>query len=279
MPDLLALFIKRWKLIIGLTVVATVIALVAALLSPKEFLSTATALPANSMVADKGRIFNNNIQELYSDFGTPDELDRLEGTAALDTIFIAASNEFNLAGHYLIEPSGESVYKAALKLRKNSKINRSAYGELKVKVWDVDRNIAAALANSLMQKIQELHQHLQNQNNESILKRVKEDYALKQEEYKKIADSLTRSSGSDAEIGQAKKTALLEQLQQYEKVIDEYRLSLKTNPQVLLTVENARASLWPDKPNVQATVLITFFASFVFAFLLAAFLQSRKARS
>ncbi|MGZ3939284.1 MAG: Wzz/FepE/Etk N-terminal domain-containing protein, partial [Flavisolibacter sp.] len=96
MPDLLLVFSNRWKLVTAITLCATVLALIIAMLSPKKYLSTATALPVNSVTADKARIFNSNIEALYSDFGTPDELDRLEGTARLDTIFIAASEKFNL---------------------------------------------------------------------------------------------------------------------------------------------------------------------------------------
>jgi LPS O-antigen subunit length determinant protein (WzzB/FepE family) len=77
MPDLLLVFAKRWKLIVLITALATIIALIAALLSPKKYLAIATALPANGMIADKARIFNQNIEALYSEFGTVDELDKL----------------------------------------------------------------------------------------------------------------------------------------------------------------------------------------------------------
>src|SRR4051812_30252855 len=136
MPDLFSVFAKRWKSILTLTLLATLVAFIAALLSPKEYLSTATALPANSVTTDKARIFNQNIQELYSEFGAADELDRLEGTAVLDTIFIAVAKQWDLASHYKLPESGESVFKAVERLKKKSRINRSAYGELKVKVWD-----------------------------------------------------------------------------------------------------------------------------------------------
>jgi hypothetical protein len=277
MPDLIVVFSRWWKFIIGLAILAAVVALIACLVSPKEYLSTATALPANSMTADKARIFNNNIEALYSDFGTPDELDRIEGTAVLDTIFIAAAQEFKLAEHYNISTSGESGYKAAVKLKKNSKISRSAYGELKVKVWDKDRNTAAALSNALLDKIQALHQHLQNENNTTVLQKVKEDYARKQQQYKTTVDSMQRATGAESDIAQAKKTALFEQLQQYEKLVDQYQLALSTNPPVLLNVERARPSLWADKPRTVEIVLLTFFAALLVSFLISLFLHSRKA--
>jgi capsular polysaccharide biosynthesis protein len=277
MPDLLHVFAKKWKLIFTITLLATVIATVAALFSPTRFMSVATALPANSMVADKARIFNQNIEALYSDFGTPDELDRLEGTAVLDTIFIATSNEMKLAEHYSIEASGEGPYKAALELKKNTKINRSGYGELKVKVWDADRNMAAGLANHLLQKLQELHQHLQNESNVLVLAKLKEDYIAKQKEYYTTADSANAAaSAPKKELFSRKSTALADQLQQYEKMIDQYQLAINTNAPVLLVVENARPPLWPDKPKILPTVLLAFFAGLLFSFLVALFLDSRK---
>src|SRR5437763_5812258 len=117
MPDLFFVFTRRWKLIILITIVATLLALGAAMISPKKYLSVATALPANSVLSDKARIFNSNVQSLYSDIGTADELDKIEGTATLDTIYIKTSKDYNLSGHYLIADSGESIYKAAIELK------------------------------------------------------------------------------------------------------------------------------------------------------------------
>jgi hypothetical protein len=276
MPDLVLVFAKKWKFILGFTLLATLLALVIALLSPRKYLSVATALPANSAMADKARMFNTNIETLYSDFGSPDELDRLEGTGGLDTIFIAAARDLNLAAHYGIGASGESNFKAAVKLKKNSSISHSGYGELKIKVWDEDRNVAATMSNLLLQKIQELHQHLQNESNALALQKIREDYLNKQNEYRQLSDSLAKAKGVEAEIGQVKKSALLEQLQQYEKMTGQYQLALAANPPVLLTVEYARPSLWPDRPRILATVLLVFFAALLFSFLMSLFIESRK---
>ncbi|HET7896333.1 MAG TPA: hypothetical protein VFL47_01640, partial [Flavisolibacter sp.] len=74
MPDLISVLARRWKMMVFLTVIATGTALLACLLRPKEYAGMATALPANSLVGDKARIFNQNIQALYPEVGTPDEL-------------------------------------------------------------------------------------------------------------------------------------------------------------------------------------------------------------
>ena len=272
MPDLLFVLAQRWKLVLSITILTTVLALIVALLTPKKYLSVATALPVNSVTADKARIFNANVQALYSDFGLPDELDRLEGTAQLDTIFIAASKEFDLNNYYSIKDPGEGTYKAAKRLKKNTKINRSSYGELKVKVWDSDRNKSADLANFLMQKLQELHQHLQNQGNVLVLEKIKNQYATKQQEYLQLADSLNGSttiSSASNDIMKTKMMAITGQLQDYERMMGQYQLAASSNSPVLLVVENARPPLWHDKPKVLNTVLFTFFIALLFSYFIA----------
>lgn len=276
MPDLIKVFEKQWKFILGLTILAVVVAFIATLFSPKKYLSVATALPANSVVADKARTFNSNIEALYSDFGSPDELDKLEGTAMLDTIFIAVVNELDLISHYDIRSSGQSLYKAVKKLKEESKINRSAYGELKVKVWDTDRNKAAQIANALLQNLKGLHQQLQNETNKAMLSTLQIEHEKKLKQYRQISDTISSASGADAELWQSRKIVLLEQLQQYEKLADQYRLAANTNSPVLLTVEKARPATRHDKPETLVTVLLSGFVAFAFAYLVALFVESRK---
>ncbi len=255
---------------IGFVVLCSLIAVVACLLSPKKYLSIATALPANSALSDRARLFNQNIQYLYSELGNPDELDRIEGTALLDTLYIAAAEKNQLAAHYGIRDEHE-VYEAAAKLKKNSTINRSAYGELKIRVWDKDPKIAAHLANDLLERLQALHQQIISQGNAMILDRLKKDLALRQEQYMR-----TDTAASHAPLIQARKTALLERLTQQEKLIGEYELSLSTNPQVLITVERARPSLSHDRPDLLQALLLTAFSSALFFFLLVLLVERRK---
>jgi tetratricopeptide (TPR) repeat protein len=276
MPDIILVFERRWKFILGLTIAATVVAIVVAMVMPKQYLSVATALPANSANVDKARIFNDNIEALYPEVGLPDELDRFEGTAALDTIYIETSKDMNLQDHYLLGNSPQSEYDAAMRLKKNSSISRTAYGEIQIKVWDKNPGLAAEMANTVLRKIQLLHQHLQSQNNSLTLEKIKENYKLKQDQFRLIADTLLKLSGADAEIWQAKKASALAELEQYDRIIDKYQLAIKTNPQVLLTVEPARASVYPDKPRILQTGVFSFFGAFTFAFLVGLFLESRK---
>lgn len=280
MPDLLTILIRKWKFIFGLSFLSAIIALIVALIIPKKYLATATALPANTVLSDKASILNQNIEALYSDFGSTDDLDRIEGTATLDTIFIATSKEFNLPQHYSIRSSNDVFYTAALQLKKNSKINRSAYGELKVKVWDEDKNMAAALANALMQKLQQIHQSLLNTINVTTAAGLKENYAAQQHQYLQLTDSLHKmkedSLSGTKQIIKMKLAALADQLQQYQKSIDQYELAIGKTTPVLLIVENARPPQKADKQDVLPLVIFVFAAAFILSFLVMLFVETRN---
>jgi Chain length determinant protein len=279
MPDLIAVFTRWRKFIIAVTLGATFIAFIISLVVPQEYRATATALPANSLIADKSRIFNKQIEALYSDIGTADELDKIEGTAELDTIYIAAARAFQLDQHYGIRPSGESVFKAARRLKKNSDVSKSGYGELKICVWDRDRNLAAALANTLFQDLQLLHQQVQSENNRIILQQLTEACNSKRAQYIALTDSIPQLRGASAELAQAQKAALLQQLQDDEQLMEQYQLAVKTNPPVLIPVEMARPPLWPDKPRILSIVLFTLFGTLVVSFLVAIYLESRNSKA
>jgi uncharacterized protein involved in exopolysaccharide biosynthesis len=276
MPDILDILLLWWKKIVALMLIATIATATILWLLPNEYLSTATALPVNSITADKARKFNNNIQSLYSDMGTCDELDRMIGTAQLDTIYIAAAKQLQLASHYHIRHTKNDTYEAAKKLKRNTRIIKSDYGELKIKVWDENPDMAAAVANVLLQQLQQIHQRLQSENNQQIVQQLKKDYTQLQQQYVQSAQALNTTSGVQAELVAIQKQAQLQQLQQYNQLIAEYQLALHANPQVLLVVENAKPPLYPDRPNRLQWLIVVFFASGLFAFFAALFLESRK---
>ncbi len=278
MPDVLDILWNGWKKIIATTLLATAAALLVTLLVPSEYKSVATALPANSASADKARIFNTNIDALYSDIGTSDELDKVLGTAALDTVYISTAKKFYLVNYYHFKPLADAVYHAALRLKKNSKVIKNAYGELQVMVWDEDKYMASALANNIMQELQRLHQSVQNESNEQILKKLKEEYLKQVQLYAQTSDSSKSLKTMEGALA-VQKTAQLEQLQQYQKLMSQYQLIVNTNPQALLLVEKARPSLKPDKPDRLQIALLTFFASALFSFLVLLFIESRKANA
>lgn len=297
MPDLVTVITRRWKLILLLTLLAAVLSLLLCLFVPKKYLGVATVLTANPALSDKARLFNQNIEALYPELGSLDDLDRIEGTTKLDTVYLALAKDFSLVSHYdLSSNDSTALYQAAKRLKKNTDISRTGYGELRIKVWDKNNQLAAALANAAVQVLNDLHQQVQTENNRLVLQQLKEEYTRKQQALEKATNTVMRieqpqnptgrSTANDSSfiqhelslINPAENAAYLRaQLAQYVRLISEYELSLKTTPKVLLMVERARTMPWPDKPDTMQTVLIATLATLLFSFLFALFLERRSA--
>ena len=265
MPDIIDLIRRWWKQMLAVVLLSLLAVGVITFLKPRLYLSVATAVPASSFLSDKSKIFNENIQELYSTLGTPDDLDMIVGTSTLDTVYLTVTDGFNLFDHYKVSEKGKDArMKAALLLRGNSKVMKSEYGELKVKVWDTDKNLAPQLANAILDKLQSIHQHLQSAGNETTLKGL---IAGKEKLQAKFD-----SSGASPE----KRNLLQAQLLQYEKIISEYQLMIDSKPPSLITIEKARPSSWPDKPRRMQILMATAVISLLFAFFAALIMERRK---
>lgn len=288
MPDLLFVLRKWWKTILGLVVAAMGVTALILWVQPKLYLSVVTALPASSLATDKAKIFNAGIQELYSTFGDPDDVDRLLGTADLDTLYIAAVQAIHLTEHYHSGTGRLGLYKAVWQLKKNTRIVKSEYNILKVKVWDTDPQTAADGANILAKELGALHQYLQKESNEAVLKRLKDSYAALLQSYSREDDALKNfkngikeDSGTITGMGTREAIRLQRagqerQLQQYQQLIGEYTLVAGSNPPALLIAEGAQPAVKWDKPRVTETLAFVLFASLFFGVLLAVFLESRK---
>lgn len=289
MPDLFYLLSKWWKQMLSVVMLSLVAVSITLFLIPAQYLSVATSLPASSYSTDKAGIFNSNIQALYPAIGMPDDLDVVVGTAQLDTVYIAAAEQFDLVAHYKVNEHGDAAkQKAAWLLKKNTTVIKSDYNELKVKVWDRDKNLAPQLANAIMEKLNAIHQSLQNESNVTILNNLKasrekitfEADSLTNSLQYDSANSLLRSTIITAENIRARtmrRNIMLEQLVQYEKLISQYQLMVDSKTRVLIVVEKARVSSWPDKPKKLLLLTATFVLSLLFSLLLALLLEKRKA--
>ena len=278
MPDIFNLLARWWKQMLLVIIVAVVIVAAIVFAEKPLYLSVTTALPASGILTDKAKIFNNNIQTLYPSLGSSDDLDKILGTAQLDTVFIAVAMTYNLWDHYKIEDKEKQISQSAAILKSNSKVFRSEYGELKIRVWDTDKNLAPQLANAILEKLNNIHQSVAAASNKRVLEilkagRVKMSNTLDSLRSLKTVDVQSMTNQPSGMLN------IVDQLKQYDELIAEYQLTLDTNPAVLVVVEKARAAQNPDKPQRLKLLIATAVIAFLFSVLLALFLERRKRRS
>ena len=186
--------------------------------------------------------------------------------------------------------------KAAWTLKTKTDIRRSAYGELKIKVWDGDPVLSAQIANALFNKLNTIHQDIQNANNDVVLNKLRNEINLIIQKTDSISLPFVQFKTANADDPRPWKpdtvpvgknlyptsshlSILNEQVKEYYRLIAQYELGIKTNPQVLIAVEYARPAIAPDKPKTLQSTLLAFGASLLFSFLLALFAESRNPRA
>lgn len=263
MPDIIDIIKRWWKEMLLIVVLAFLVVGLIVFLKADKYVSTATALPASSFANDKAKIFNENIQALYSELGTPDDLDIVTGLAALDTVYLSVVDQLHLTAYFKMGETGEAARnKAAYLLKKNTKVYKSEFSNLKVKVWDNDKNVAADMANAIMSKLTTMYQDIQSVGNQSILNGL---MAQKDgNNIDTIYDSKIISHNNNA-------TTI-----DYNKLITEYQFLINNKPPSLIIVEKAKPSEWPDRPKKGQLIVATGFLSLLFAFLLALVLDKNK---
>jgi len=229
---------------------------------PKYYLSTLVAIPGNPLLADKNRLFGNNIQGLYSSYGGSDELDRLIGIASLDTVSKMVLKEFDLIKYYTLpaNDSARSVYKAIKALREDLRIQQTDKGQLKIFMWHKDSKKAAAIVNRVAAITQQMAMNMQMANNRQSLNNL---YAA----IASLPGDTIHISPDPAGAGA--------QLAQYQKMIGELKLAITNNPGALIIQEYGYAAGKEDKPKKLSVIAVAFFLSLLFA-VLTALLYSRK---
>jgi hypothetical protein len=287
MPGIPELFKYWWKQIAGVVILSVLAVGIITFLKPKEYLSISTAVPASSYSADRSSVFNENIQALYSTLGTADDLDRIVGTGELDTVYLAVADAIDLTGHYKTGQNNTARAKAATCLKGNTRVVKSGYGELKVKVWDKNTHMAAQLSNAVMEKLNNIHQAVQNETNVAALQNMKNARTRTSAELDSLVETirydstnaLIRSTIITEEMKRSRsirRNSLYAQLEQYENLVNQYQLMVDSKNPVLVVVDKARAAGSPDRPKTMYIIFATAVLAFVFSLLLALVLHRSK---
>lgn len=269
MPDIFQL-IASWKKQIFLVVLLSLISVAAIIfILPPKYLAATTAIPANPVTLDRSIVFNNNIRDLYNSLGAGSDADILVGIAQLDTIYIAVAKLFKLDSVYSIKVKvSDRLLIAANKLKKNTRILKTEFGELQVRVRDKNRLLAPELANALMEQLALIYKNALSAHNKTMASALTNQVSVLQTRIGEL-ESDNRSQISEL-------TSLREQVTLYKKLIDEYNVMLRSETSVIHIVEPARASIKPDAPAKALVLATTAIVSFLFALWLAVLLEKRK---
>ena len=111
-----------------------------------------------------------------------------------------------------------------------------------------------------------------------MLSKIRDEYAEKKVEYQKLSDSLQHTTNSSVtDLLNIQKSSMLQQMLEYEKLLDQYTLMVNAKLQALIIIERATPPLKPDKPKTIAVITGATVLSLFFGLLAALVLERRKA--
>lgn len=257
---------RKWKTILLFVLTCAIAATITVFVVPQYFRSSATVVSANPALADKARFFNNNIQSLYSYFGSGDDLDRIYGVGDMDTSYKKLVDEFSLVNYYQL--SGDSLpvlrRKAVMLLKSDLSFQKTEQNQLKIIAWTKNKQLSADLVNRMVAIIQETEAGVWQKNYEQSIEKINNSITAMELEYRSSADS---THGNDG-LFVTKKQSLVEQINQYRKMVNEYKLAAQTPPAVLYVMESAVPAAKAERPDKPAIILAACLIGFIFSCLL-----------
>jgi uncharacterized protein involved in exopolysaccharide biosynthesis len=279
MADTADLIQRNWKKLLLFTMLSALVATITVFLMPKQYRSTAKLISANPQLADKSRLFSENIQGLYSYFGSGDDLDRIIGIADLDTTYKQLVDEYKLVEYYQFgnDPLQILRQKAVLKLRDNLSLQRTEQGQLKIICWTKDRELSASIINTLIGIVKKQLEEIWQSNYQSAEDKLNQSITQTEQQYRQLNDSLLNRSTVQGVLVQKHMETLLEQLTRYRKTAATFKLMGETAPDALYVLEPAVPSAKAERPDKPAIILAATIAGFIFSLLLLLLGNRKKA--
>lgn len=260
---------KQFKQIATFVIVCLIVTTVVLFFLPKYYKSAAIVVAANPALADKARLFNTNIQGLYSSFGSGDDLDRIDGIANLDTTFKQLVAQFQLVKYYKIKDTNLALQttKAVLCLRDDIEFEKTELGQFKCIVSTKNKQLSANIANQLIAIVQKALEDIWQKNYQTSLQKITTATNQLENEVDTINKQLQTISllSNDAIMYTNKRTAILQQLQQYYTVANEFKLAILNKVAGLYIIEYAAPAAKHHKPKKLNVLIATLFISFCFA--------------
>jgi uncharacterized protein involved in exopolysaccharide biosynthesis len=273
---------RRFKTIAGFVAVVIAATTLLVFLLPQYYSASATGIAANPALADKARLFNPNIEGLYSSFGSSDDLDRLYGIARLDTVYATLVDRFDLITYYKIKgPAPAKARRSAiLKLQNDITVEKNELYQLTIIVWNKDPQLAANIANTMVALVEEKVQVIWQAGYTKTLQQFDTAINNLQQAYNnpgiQAAPSNNNMAGNtNNDLLISERAAIPDQIKEYRRLQNEFRVAQANSTPALIVLEQATIAPKPAKPKKLATILAALLLSSFFG-VLAALIYDRK---
>ncbi|GAC1375073.1 MAG: hypothetical protein NVS3B25_22580 [Hymenobacter sp.] len=173
--------INRWKYFVaGAVALAALVSIVVALLLPNIYRSTAIFIPTNPQTADPDRLLDDNTQQRQKLElgGRAEDLDRAITIGESQPVAELIIKKFGLYRHYKAGAPGDDATDNFVlsEFSGNLSIVHNERDAIELTFMDRDKNLAAAVANTLVHVIDSVNQQLTLENRRTVLDLYRKRY-------------------------------------------------------------------------------------------------------
>ena len=272
---LLTIIRNRWKQSALVVALGTAITGGVLLLMTPQFRSSAIFTAANPNLGDRANIYRTQFWDQYFYYGGEFDNDRLMAIAKSEEMFRHLADSFQLKKHYKIKAEGEQGrFLTDKEFKDHVRIHKNDFGHVKINVWDRDKQLATQIANAFMWRVNEKAVAGSNQMKQEILQQLQHDYRVQRDSLQSLERQL--QNGGD-EFLKARKSSIITELNEKEKLIEQFRTSIN-NVAALFVIEEAVPAFRKEKPKVLNGMITAALLSFLFSVLLIFFSEMRSSR-
>ncbi len=185
--------INRWKFhILVLTLLALIISTIVAMVLPNVYKSTTVFYPTNLAGLDPDRIVEGSRIEV---FGTNEDVDRIKTIGMSQPLAEYIINKYKLYQDYKFESMEDDLSKQAVldMFSSNLTIVQNERDAIELTFYSEDKIKAAAVANDMVEQIDNFNQQLTLENRKKILDIHQARFEYISNVYKKVQDSLNQA--------------------------------------------------------------------------------------
>lgn len=265
--DMMELLKKSWRFCLSVSIVAAMVASIIILFMKPQYKSSVTLLAGNPLLSDKARLFNQQIKDLYTDFGNGDDLDRIQAFAEMNsTLENVINKNLELFVYYKsIDTNAISVIKS---LRKDITYIKTEKDQLIISCELTDKILAAKIVNDIAEEVELQAQHLIQKNKQLVIQKLDSTAIALKENYGNLEKNSSSTDPAKKRLIAAEQATIINQIDQIQKTNQEYKLALATQPNFIQVMEKGVPAFeisWPNKPLIIAVAAIL---GFVFSALL-----------
>jgi hypothetical protein len=263
----------KWKQLLLFVMASLLVASITIFLVPKQYNSSSILVSANPILADKAHILNPNIQNLYSVFGSGDDLERIIGIASMDTVYKQLVDEFHLVSYYQLTGSDTNRVtlnqnllrrKAALELKDDINIQKTELAQIKISIWTKDADLSAKILNRMVEITRLKEENIWKSGYEKMLLNFNRSIDSLNKVYEVISNNIKVEKEKASPLDYVTSNSLYEQINAQQKAAGEIKLAIDNNAPAFFVLETAVPAAKSEKPNIPEVLILTAIVSLVF---------------